>query len=73
MSLRTDSGGIYSREMKQLMLRHAFQFVRKVIFIVGPQNWRSRRAMEKIGGVLVGSRSDASGRESLVYEIRAPG
>src|ERR1039457_777207 len=32
MSLRTGSGGIYNREMKQLMLRHAFQFVRKVDF-----------------------------------------
>jgi RimJ/RimL family protein N-acetyltransferase len=47
-------GGIYNREMKHLMLRHAFKFVHSVVFLVGPQNWRSRRAMEKIGGVLVG-------------------
>jgi RimJ/RimL family protein N-acetyltransferase len=62
-------GGIYNREMKQLMLRHAFKFVNSVIFLVGPQNLRSQRAMEKIGGVRVGSRPDAAGRDSFVYQI----
>jgi RimJ/RimL family protein N-acetyltransferase len=65
-------GGIYNREMKQLMLRHAFQFVNSVIFVVGAQNLRSQRAMEKIGGVRVGSRPDAGGRESFVFQITAP-
>ena len=64
-------GGSYNREMKQLMLRHAFQFVNSVVFLVGPQNLRSQRAMEKIGGTRVGSRPDASGRESFVYRITA--
>ena len=64
-------GGIYNREMKQLMLRHAFQFVNSVIFLVGPQNWRSQRAMEKIGGVRIGSRPDGRGRDSLTYQITA--
>ena len=64
-------GGMYNREMKQLMLRHAFRFVNSVIFLVGPENVRSQRAMEKIGGVRVGSRRDSSGRESLVYQITA--
>jgi N-acetyltransferase len=62
-------GGLYNREMKQLMLRHALKFVNSVIFLVGPQNLRSQRAVEKIGGVRVGSRPDAGGRESLVYQI----
>src|SRR5438309_8484161 len=66
---RSHWGGIYNREMKQLMLRHAFQFVNSVIFLVGPQNLRSQRSMEKIGGVRVGSRLDGHGRESLVYQI----
>jgi RimJ/RimL family protein N-acetyltransferase len=66
-------GGIYNREMKTLMLRHAFRFVDSVVFLVGPQNVRSQRAMEKIGGVRVGSRRNANGRESVVYEIRGPG
>ncbi len=64
-------GSIHNRELKHLMLSHAFQYVRSVIFLVGPQNWRSRRAMEKIGGVLAGSRHDGNGRESLVYQITA--
>jgi RimJ/RimL family protein N-acetyltransferase len=66
---RSHWGGLYNREMKQLMLRHAFKFVNRVIFLVGPQNLRSQRAMEKIGGVRVGSRPDAGGRDSFVYEI----
>jgi len=68
---RSHWGGIYSREMKQLMLRHAFKFVNSVIFLVGPQNLRSQRALEKIGAVHVGSRPDASGRDSFVYQITA--
>ncbi len=64
-------GGVYNREMKRLMLRHAFKFVNSVIFLVGPQNLRSQRAVEKIGGVRVGSRPDGSGRDSSVYQITA--
>jgi RimJ/RimL family protein N-acetyltransferase len=68
---RSHWGGMYNREMKQLMLRHAFRVVNSVIFLVGPQNVRSQRAIEKIGGVRVGSRSDGSGRDSFVYQITA--
>ncbi|HSZ61841.1 MAG TPA: GNAT family N-acetyltransferase [Terriglobales bacterium] len=66
---RSHWGGIYNREMKELMLRHAFKFVNNVVFLIGPQNLRSRKAVEKIGGVRMGSRRDASGRESFVYQI----
>jgi len=69
---RSRWGGIYNAEMKMLMLRHAFRFVNSVVFLVGPQNVRSQRAMERIGGVREGSRRDAAGRESLVYRIAAP-
>jgi N-acetyltransferase len=65
-------GGSYNKEMKELMLRHAFAFVKSVVFLVGPQNWRSQRAMEKIGGVRVTSRLGADGRERVVYQITAP-
>lgn len=68
---RSHWGGVYNREMKQLMLRHAFRFVNRVIFLVGPQNLRSQRALEKIGGVRMGTRRDGSGRDSLVYQITA--
>jgi RimJ/RimL family protein N-acetyltransferase len=68
---RAHWGGVYNREMKQLMLRHAFRFVKSVIFLVGPENVRSQRAMEKIGGVRAGSTLSMDGRESLVYRITA--
>lgn len=69
---RSHWGGRYNGEMKQLMLRHAFRFVSSVLFVVGPQNFRSRRAVEKIGAMRVGSRADTSGRQSLVYRINRP-
>lgn len=45
-------GGTYNRDIKRLMLDHAFRYVETVVFWVGEHNMRSRRAMEKIGGVL---------------------
>jgi RimJ/RimL family protein N-acetyltransferase len=45
-------GGAYNADMKRLMLRHAFGYVERVIFRIGEHNVRSRRAVEKIGGVL---------------------
>ena len=68
---RSHWGGVYNREMKQLMLRHAFRFVKRVVLLVGLENLRSQRAVEKIGGVRVGSRPDAGGQDSLVYQITA--
>lgn len=67
---RSHWGGRYNHEMKRLMLDHAFRFVDTVIFLVGPQNFRSRRAVEKIGGSERG-RVFKNGRESVVYEITA--
>jgi RimJ/RimL family protein N-acetyltransferase len=68
---RSHWGGAYNGEMKRLMLGHAFRFVESVVFLVGPENFRSRRAVEKIGGVLEGSRPNAVGRDSVVYRITA--
>jgi RimJ/RimL family protein N-acetyltransferase len=48
---RSHWGGKTNREVKRLMLDHAFTFVDTVIFWVGEQNWRSQGAMTKIGGV----------------------
>jgi N-acetyltransferase len=69
---RSHWGGVYNQEMKRLMLHHAFKFVENVIFRIGPQNLRSQRAVEKIGGVRAGSRPDDTGRENFVYRITAP-
>lgn len=45
-------GGAANRELKSLMLAHAFQFARCVRFQVSPENQRSQRALAKIGAYL---------------------
>ena len=62
-------GGQYNGEMKRLMLEHAFKTVKRVIFVIGPENRRSQRAVEKIGGVRAGTTTNALGEERVVYEI----
>lgn len=62
-------GGHSNREMKTLMLDHIFQYVAQVVFLVGPENWRSRRAMEKVGGIFMGERENATHERSVVYQI----
>jgi RimJ/RimL family protein N-acetyltransferase len=68
---RSHWGGTFNREMKRLMLEHAFRFVNNVVFLVGPQNYRSQKAVEKIGGVRIASRVNNLGRESVVFLITA--
>jgi RimJ/RimL family protein N-acetyltransferase len=62
-------GGVYNRELKDLMLAHAFQFVDNVVFLVSPENTRSRRAVEKIGAVEIGTRPGADGMPSVAYRL----
>lgn len=69
-------GGRFNREMKRLMLQHAFQLVDRVIFIVGVTNIRSQKAMLKIGGVLTDRREaqllHGQPSESVVFEVTNP-
>jgi len=65
-------GGAYNGEMKQLMLQHAFQFVNSVIFVIGTENFRSRKAVEKIGAVYEAIRP-VRGHDRAVYRIVKPG
>jgi N-acetyltransferase len=66
-------GGAYNREIKRLMLSHAFQFVDIVVFWVGLQNWRSQRAMEKIGGIrrkeMIDRSYNGQTAPHIIYEI----
>ena len=63
-------GGRYNGEMKRLMVEHAFRSMKRVIFIIGPENRRSQRAVEKIGGMRrTGTTIDAHGRARVVYEL----
>jgi RimJ/RimL family protein N-acetyltransferase len=63
--------------MKRLMLDYAFRFVDHVVFLVGTDNIRSMKAMQKIGGVLTARRVQRAlhGRqfEFVIFEIRKPG
>ena len=72
--VRSRWGGIWNGEMKRLMLDHAFRFVDTVVFRIGTDNLRSRRAIEKIGGVLTDRVEivNLQGRsiEHVVYAIR---
>jgi RimJ/RimL family protein N-acetyltransferase len=47
-------GGATNRALKTLMLDHAFDCVARVLFHVGERNTRSRTAMERLGGVIIG-------------------
>ncbi len=73
---RSHWGGDANREMKGLMLDHAFRWARVVWFHVGLHNWRSRRAVEKIGGRLSHEESKiiqgGVERARAYYRIDAP-
>jgi len=64
-------GGRYNGEAKRLMLTHAFRFFPRVVFRIGPNNRRSRRAVEKIGATYVGEGQNADGSTHVVYKIDA--
>ena len=68
---RSHWGGRCNGEMKRMMLRHAFRFVRQVVFLIGPENIRSQRAIEKIGAVRMGTRRLDGRGESYLYQITA--
>jgi RimJ/RimL family protein N-acetyltransferase len=64
-------GGATNTEMKRLMLEHAFGWATAVWFHVGPQNFRSRRAVEKLGARFDRSALRGS-RETVFYRLERP-
>lgn len=44
-------GGKYNKEVKDLMINHAFNFVDNIIFYVDKSNLRSQKAVEKLKGL----------------------
>jgi RimJ/RimL family protein N-acetyltransferase len=72
---RSHWGGQYNGELKRLMLDHAFRFVERVVFLIGPANVRSQKAVEKIGGVMIKRRQKiirGEAVEQVVYQITKP-
>jgi RimJ/RimL family protein N-acetyltransferase len=72
---RSRWGGNYNGALKALMLDHAFRFVERVLFHIGVGNLRSRKALEKIGGVYIREEPVAyvgePSRPNAVYKIDA--
>lgn len=70
---RSHWGGAFNRELKSLMLTHAFRHVERVVFRIGETNFRSRRACEKIGAHLTDRTEVLAGPHGpmphVVYEI----
>jgi RimJ/RimL family protein N-acetyltransferase len=69
-------GGHYNGEMKRLMLAHAFRFVQTVYFLIGPDNIRSQKAVERIGATrnCVVEKPDSCGKMTcnIKYVITRP-
>lgn len=69
-------GGRYNAEMKRLLLNQAFKFVESVVFFVGEKNYRSQKAMEKIGASRIGLVTRAYGNHppalNVKYVIKKP-
>lgn len=70
---RSHWGGPTNLAMKRLMVGHALASIAECRFAVGETNWRSRKAMEKIGGRLT-SRTEMRGmagdqRNHVLYVI----
>lgn len=69
-------GKAHNREMKRLMLDHAFKFVPEIRFHVDAENVRSQKAVGKIGGRLTSEmrkpRSSGGSRKVFVYSIFRP-
>jgi RimJ/RimL family protein N-acetyltransferase len=69
---RSHGGGRANREVKRLMLDHAFTFVDTVVFWVGDENWRSQGATTKIGGIKregLFTREPSFDRPYFIFEI----
>jgi N-acetyltransferase len=62
-------GGKYNRELKALMLEHAFRFVDAVVFNVGAQNTRSQRAVLKLGASEATRTAGSHGSAGVRYRL----
>ena len=70
-------GGTYNQSMKKMMMDYAFQFVDNILFFINEKNMRSRKAVEKIQGVLItdleGKMIDPRSPVGVIYKIGKKG
>ncbi|MEM9207614.1 MAG: GNAT family N-acetyltransferase [Pseudomonadota bacterium] len=62
-------GGVTNRELKHLMVHHAFECFETVVFWIGESNRRSRRAVEKLGASLRPGSQVRGGSVHVVYAL----
>ncbi len=67
----------HNQATKALMMGHAFQYVPRILFHVGSGNRRSRIAMERLGGVLIGEiemtyQGETRANANVIYAIDRP-
>ena len=66
-------GGQFNKAMKILMIDHAFHFVDNVLFYIDENNFRSQKAVEKMGGkritALNGVTLEKRPNASVIYHI----
>ncbi|WP_320814479.1 GNAT family N-acetyltransferase [Flavobacterium sp.] len=64
-------GTKYNGSLKELMINYAFQFVNKIHFHVGDTNYRSQKAVEKLGAIKIGELpDDTSPKTNWLYELK---
>ena len=70
---RAYRGGDYNGELKRLMVGHALEFVKHIVFVVGEKNLRSQRALEKIGAKFLkkdtATAANGSVRRNVVFVV----
>lgn len=65
----THRGGTYNHAVKSLMIDYAFQYVDHVVFHVREFNYRSQKALQRIGAVKVKEYPAPSDPNSIQYEF----
>lgn len=64
-------GTNYNSSLKKIMIDYAFQYVNKIYFHVGDTNYRSQKAVEKLGALKVGELpDDTSPKTNWLYELK---
>ncbi len=64
-------GTNYNNSLKKLMIDYAFQFVNRIHFHVGDTNYRSQKAVEKLGAIKIGELpDDTSPKTNWLYELK---
>lgn len=63
-------GSAYNSIVKKMMIEYAFQFVENIQFHVGNTNFRSQKAVEKLGAKKIGEIKDSTlSKTNWIYEI----